>query len=674
MIIDKIHREKIKEKSISSSVKNGIAPASKNVKSIINDYLANINPGKCNVDFIDIESYSKSNPQKWNTIMKQIDYEVDTMIKAQKTIKDEINYLGSRITELQDKAVSETQKINQRILNLKEILANSTTYTNKNYIFDDFKNIEFYSDKERNLPSTTAFIDLLNKRVSNIKKDYEFSNISLESASININIDTNGEGSVIGDIKNVIKNNNRPVLISSESNINLYFNAEIEIVLLIPTFMNNIKINLSSVSKIKCSLRIVDEDGITHTLNDIETINLAEWSFIQKKVAKFYITFAADKQSGVTEQKLYTSSFMLNKIEAFNDFFETTSTFVTKAMNFPQILDAVKLEANDVLMPKTNIEYFIAIDNGIAPLNWVNVKNNCETSLNILNEKQEILNNTIPYYGHAINNDCYLIGTLNKHYNSNSLMLLSGYQQWNVEILNSSKFDSNYTLNMNDYSKDKIIERTSIDYESYKINVKQNKMYAMSTIVYCDKEFESKEFYINSNVPKGSTFQTIVIFNHNVVKKTKGTYKFAFRKGKNIINILLFTNKDCSFTHNLNFKTISQNCGHGGKLRQVSESYLKNNLYKNNDEYFCVDSSNNILVKINPLQLSEYFKSDIQKTDFNFQDYTRYYLSYKYLPKENYHLCLKNNIPNTNIRLMAVFNSESIYISPELTSYVLKGR
>lgn len=674
MIIRQIQTDRIKKISIRNSVKNGIAPVTKNIKSIIKDYTDSFRIGCSNSDFIKIDRYSRSDPKSWNACINKIASDVDVMIEANNNLKQSVNKLGTEVTYLQHKSIVENKKISKRIYNLGNILASNTSYSSKSYIFDDFQNIEFYSDKERNLPNTTAFIDLPNKRATNFKNDYQFSHITLENSDIKFNYDSNGEVEFIGELNDLLKDTETSYNITTESNIDVYFTGEFEITMMIPTEMNTIRLRLSSMREVSCSVRIEDEDGVIHTLNTIETVDTAEWNFIQKKVTKFYINISKKNSMGITESKAFITNIIINKIDIFNDFYNTTSTMVTKKINYPQILDSIKLEVNETIISGTNIEYFAAIDNGITPLNWINIKNGQDNDLKLLYEKQELLNKNVPYFGHAVQNNCYIIGSLNKHYNSNSIKLLSGYQQWNVEILSHEKFNSNYELNMSDYNKDKIVGRTSIDYESYKISLKRSKIYAMSTVVYCDKSFDTKEFYINPDISKGSTFQAIVIFNNNIVKKTKGTYKFAFREGRNKINILLFSNQDCTFTHNMNFKTLSQNCGHGGKLKQVSESYLKNNVNKNNDEYFCIDSNGNILIKINPNELSEYFKSDIEQNDINFQDYTRYFLNYKFLPKENYHLCLKNNIANTDVRFMAIFNSENIFTSPQLYSYTLKGR
>lgn len=673
-LISNIHIEKIKENAISNSIRNGFSPSSKNINSIISDYIYHYDIGNCNANYLSIPRFSKSSSKKWNDTMKFLDNDINVLYEANNRLRSDINKIGNELIYLQNKVSNENKKTNQRIENLKNILSNDINYTYKTYIFDDFENVEFYSKDSRNIPATTSFVDLVSKSVSNPKADFKYSDVNLSKCSVDIRHDSNNNFLITGELINTINKSNIPTIISSEDSISCDMSFDIEISSLIPFYCNNIKIELNSIGYIDCNLKVKDVDDITHTIGSTTTMNFAEWSFDNKEINTIIISFDKRDSSGISDIKTYTNLIAINSINVSNDLYKNKSVFVSKSIKYNTILDTIKVNVIDEVFNGTNIEYFVGVDNNKDSINWINIKKDKETFLNLLEKKDEILCNEIPYFGHKMKNNCYMIGNLRKHFNSNSVKILSGYQQWNVEVLSNSKFNGNYILDMNDYNKSEVIERTSIDYESYKIRIKPNKMFAMNTIIYSDKDYETLEYYIKPKVSKGSTFQCIVIFNNNIIKNTNGTYKFAFRKGRNVVSTLMYSNEECVFTHNMNFKTVSENCCHGGKMKQVSENYLYNNVNTDNDTYYCIDSNGNIIVKLNPMQLSEYFKSEIDKDDINFQDHTRFLLSYKYLAERNYSLCLRNNMPDVGIRFMAMLSSESKYISPKLINYTVEGR
>ena len=390
-LLTDIHIEKIKENAISNSIKNGFSPSSKNINSIINDYIYHYNIGESNTNYLSIPKFSKSNSKDWNNVMIFLENDINVLYEANNRLRRDINKIGNELIYLQNKVTNENNKTNKRIENLKSILSTDINYTYNTYIFDDFENVEFYNKDSRNIPATTSFVNLVNKSVSNPKSDFKYSDVNLSKCNIDIKYDSNNNFLINGELANIINKSNIPIIISNEDSISSSMAFDLEISSLIPFYCNNINIELNSIGYIDCTLKIKDTHDITHTISTITTMNFAEWSFDIKEINSIMISFDKKVSSGVSDIKSYTNLIAINSINASNDLYKNKSVFVSKPIRYKTILDSVKLNVVDEIFNGTNIEYFIGVDNNKDSINWINIKKDKETYLNLLEEKDEIL-------------------------------------------------------------------------------------------------------------------------------------------------------------------------------------------------------------------------------------------------------------------------------------------
>ena len=137
-LISNIHIEKIKENAISNSIRNGFSPSSKNINSIINDYIYHYNIGESNTNYLSIPKFSKSNSKDWNDVMIFLENDINVLYEANNRLRRDINKIGNELIYLQNKVTNENNKTNKRIENLKSILSTDINYTYNTYIYHPF--------------------------------------------------------------------------------------------------------------------------------------------------------------------------------------------------------------------------------------------------------------------------------------------------------------------------------------------------------------------------------------------------------------------------------------------------------------------------------------------------------------------------------------------------------
>lgn len=677
MLINKTQINSIKGKTTENLVRSGVEPTIFEVYSAVDDYFMNYKLGRPTFKPMEIEPHKVSNKMEWNKSVKELGNDIGIMVDSINILKDNVITMEDTIDYKKSLAESKIKNLNLRIKSLKNSLSSDEVYLGKSFTFYNFYDTEFYGNENINLPYTTAFVDLLYKRVTSQKTTLINAKYNLESSEILLSSSSNADGySVSGDIRNIVNDSiNGSCMIEQSGISDDKRSIDITIVLPEPVTLSTISIVLNTINDIEGSLTLNTVDGeevkiYTETFSD--TI---EWNFDSPMIVSFKITLSKLVADGVNDN-MYKYYYIIKNISASLDTFERTSSYISKKIEYDEILDEVNVVVDEMIMPDTNIQYFVGIDNEVDIIDWISVSNGKNVSLNVLKPEEAILNKRLSNYGESVGDDCYKVGTIRNHVNRNSIKILSGYQQWNAEVFNKPNFDVNYKINIADYDKDFLVGTKNIDAESYKLTIKENKLVVMQTTVFCDDDYVLDENEIKS-ITNGAKLQTELYLNNNKIPVgSNKTYSLPFKKGRNKVIILMYSTgaAETNILFNVNFKRVSQNIGCGGKMKLISIDSLRLNVMVNTNNYYAIDNSNNIIVKYNPKMETEYIKSEYSGNDVNYQDYMRYYLSYKYLPKDKYNKCLKNGVPNVNIRFMATLFSNKDTLSPQIKSYSILAK
>ena len=675
MIINKIQNNVLKEITISNLIKNGIEPTTLEVSNIMMDYYLNYKSGRPTYKPLDIIPHTISNKDEWNKAISNLGYDINILYKA-------INELPEKLTNIEDKIEfnkyiieSKLTELNLRIKSLKSTLANNKMNLSKSFTFHNFYNSEMHGNRKINLPYTSSFIDLIYKRVTNHKTTPISNKLNLSKAQIYLNNNgTYNYSGIEGELSNALNDDlDKRVLIKQTDLNNNSRSISINVELYSIEQLSSISITLNSINEVVADLYITTDEGEKINIYQENITDTVEWNFEPVKVVSFEIVLTKEYADGYSDNS-YIYYYIIKNISAHLDTYELSSTYVSAPITYDKIIGTVNLNVNNRIMSDTSIEYFVGVDDGSSVIDWINVKNNKDTSLRLLKSKEEVLNDNIPNYGKYLGDGCYYVGDINDYINDNSLRLISGYQQWSCEVLSKEAFNDSYSINLSDYDKNIVVGNQNIDCESYKLTISKNRLIVLQTVVYCDEEVisELNEITLLSNNCK---LQSKVYLNNNLIDITKGKYNLALRKGKNKVIVLLYGTGESKIDliFNFNLKKVSQNISCGGKMKQVKAETLRKRVKSNSDGYYAIEG-NKILVKYNPKCSTNHITSEYEESDVNYQDYMRYFLTYDYLPQSNYSKCLKDGSPNVSLRFMATLYSNSVNLSPQILNYTLETK
>lgn len=211
-------------------IKKSVIPTKVSVYNILSDYYDRNDLGKPEFKPLIIEKNSVSNPKKWNESFKGLDNDLNNLFKClveqnNKIVSNNETYLYEN-----DKLNYNLKLLRLSVDNLVDTLnAKGNLYTS-HQTFNDFYSTELIGDIKRNIPETTSYIDLVQKKVVNDKKTSAKDKINISNSKINILLNNNiiNEKS-IGNIKNILNDYTNEVYYVDYETNNNEKNFDIEI-------------------------------------------------------------------------------------------------------------------------------------------------------------------------------------------------------------------------------------------------------------------------------------------------------------------------------------------------------------------------------------------------------------------------------------------------------------
>ena len=186
MSISKIQRErKIKEFS-EELTKKGIEPNNYEINNMLREYFDNHIIGMPYYAPIKQTPYEQSSKDDYNHNFETFREDIETAYQAD----IEANNKAVSIQEYYDTEKSlvlhAIDKIVLRANNLQESLKTNKKIQEHVEVFDNLYGLEMYGNEERNLPYTTSFIDLLQKKVYTEKTNSQINRTILNRESVNL--------------------------------------------------------------------------------------------------------------------------------------------------------------------------------------------------------------------------------------------------------------------------------------------------------------------------------------------------------------------------------------------------------------------------------------------------------------------------------------------------------
>ena len=679
-MIDEIQNKIQKEKIVNKLIKNGIKPTQKNVISELNDYYVNHKLGNKTYSHKQLHQGDISNKDNYNKEFNNIYNDISVMYDSYNNIYNSMITLDDKIDSISSEIKNNIAYINNKIKNINNILSGEQ-YNYYTYTFSNYSNTEFNEVKKINLFKTTAFVDLLNQRVTNNKVTNTQSIVDISNCSI-----TTSASEIKGSINDLLLMNNKSCKIINDSisknsklKISLVFNEAI--------MFNTLKIQLDSLEDVSAYIEVYDKNNNCKRYCSSGFKDSFEWNTNELEKSSLVNIYLSKNDYDSINDNLYRFIYIIRNITLCNDTYTKNSIYVSKPVEINDLFNEIKLEKKDKIFSDTSIDYYISIGNTMIDskydnpelLSWININSKKYTDLNILTNKTLLKyanNNNMYKYN---NKKLYKICDLDKYTDTKNIKIQKQYQQFKVmQLKPNDKFDKKYELNINDFINNYDVKY--IDCESYDLNIKTNTFYAFTQSINCDDECYSYNHFIklinSDNQEEGKTHSLsykVYLNNDIVTVNDDDTYSFSFKKGINTLVIIAYVNSDylyADINFNFNLKDITNNIYSSDVMEYKTPYELTNkNLY---NCYTII--KNSIYVLDNPENTTDSVKSvNITKSDINYQDKIRYKIEYKYLKDENYNYAkyIKDNQICIPIRFMCVLNSKNNKVSPHLYQYSL---
>lgn len=675
--ISAIQKKRKTKQFTQELLQKGIEPNNFELNKMLTEYFDNHTMGMPYYAPIKQKPYEESNKADYNHNFRTFQEDIETAYQA----NIEANNLAVAMQEYYDleksKVCNALEKLALRVENIREAL--KTTSHIKQYVqaFEDLYEVEFYGNARRNIPYTTAFIDLLQKAVYTDKTSSKINKINMNGAAIRVDGVTTFESTVIsGDLKNVLKDT-----ISDQYIITATSHSEGEKAISIIvdlgklTEFNSVIFKYVSTRNMLCQLSL-SEDGKNYIpVYDVSNTEHIEWTFRNKTAQYIKIVCVKDEPDGISAKgDKFEYYYIFKNITIAKEEYESKSVFVSKVIDFDDLTSVIKLDATDMIFNHTRIDYFIGFDNGVDKIGWDAIENHREHELFMFQKRHKIVNHHIDEFGtHGGFLNAYKIYELPKNVNRNSIKVTPGYNMWSVNRYNRKKGDSNdgFSLVTGDFSDHvEICDKTQMfmDCENYDaFNIQSNVLYIMTQYVSLEQSMHLYDNFIkimdtDCKAEYSQAEIRVFVNGYEVTAGDNHKYSFALRKGVNKIQIAIYTPSDTATVrrlyHNLNFKALTNNVFACVPMKYTSNTIL-DKVVGDTYQYYTI-RNNAIYVKCDP---DDMIKSELEDMG--------YFITYSCLREDMIDYFEDNHI---KFRIMAVLNSNDKNVSPKLINFRITGR
>lgn len=667
-----------KEEYITQLVQKGIEPNNFELNKLLTEYFDNHILGMPYYSPIKQIPYEESSKKDYNHNFETLNEDINTIYEA----NIEVNNKAVAIQEYYDTEKSKVfhaiDKIVLRTNTLQESLKSNKKIQEYIEVFDSLYNLEMYGDESRNIPYTTSFVDLLQKRIYTEKVNSQVNKMLINNGSVVLNGVNNFESyTEDGNIQNILNDTINDIYIfTGQSFVNTDKKVDIYVDLGKLMTFNTIILRSTSSNDVVFTASLSDDGDNYYTIYDIEGKDIIEWNFDKKTARYIKLTITKQEADGMTtinNTYIYEYYYILKNLTIANEQFEMKSVLVTKPIEFMNLTNFVKLDAKDMTFNNTRIDYFIGFDNGTGKIGWDSIENHKEHEL-FMFEKQHKIANFGTYENFAEKssiNGLYKIFELPDGTNVNSLKVIPGYNMWAVTEYNRTQGDSDdgFSLTSGDitnYIKQCFKNYEFMDCENYHdFQISTNVLYIFTQYIDAPSSSLVSDKYIHVINSEGeSVTSDIKVFLNGYEQSIddNGKYAFNIRKGVNKIQIAVYSPSSQILTryleHNINFKELTNDVYAYPQMKYTNNKTL-GSLMDYTFEYYTI-RNNTIYVNFDPENLISKENDDMG------------FMIIYYSLKPDMERYFSNN--KLKFRIMAVLSSKDKNMSPSIINFKITGK
>lgn len=681
MSISSIQRKRKTEELTQQLLKKGIEPNNYELNRLLAEYFDNHVLGTPYYKPIKQKPYEESSKDDYNHNFKSLQEDLNTIYSANIEANNKAVAMQEYYDLEKNKVRNALTKLALRVENISEALKSTSMVKQYVQVFDDLYGVEFYGNAKRNIPYTTSFIDLLQKKIYTDKSNVKVNKMSMNNATISINgLNSFQSYEIKGDINKVLTDTISDLyVISAQSTNDEEKTLDILIDLGSLLTFNTVSFKYTSTREMLCELYLSEDDENYIPVYDVSSRDFIEWNFNEKTAR--YIKIVCHKSepdghgAGNSYMTLYDYYFIFKNISVAKEEFESKSVFVSKIIDFDGLTSTVKLDATDKVFNNTRIDYFIGFDNEADKIGWDAIENHEDHKLFMFEKRHKILNYHIESFAEeGLVLDLYKLYKLPDNVNRNSIKLTPAYNMWSVKRYNRKDGDSGddaFTLATGDFSNHIAkcnMTQLFMDCDNYDtFDIQTNVLYIMTQFVSLEqaKNLFNKFIRVTDTDCKDDIEDAEIRVFLNGYEVTTGNnkqYSFALRKGVNKIQIAIYCNSNTATVkrlyHNLNFKELTNDVFGFVPMRYTNNTTL-DKLHDDTYQYYTIKDGY-IYVKCNP--------DDMIKSSINDMGY---FISYYCLREDMIGYFEDNHI---KFRIMAVLTSNDRNVSPELINFRITGK
>ena len=681
MSISKIQRDRKIRQFAQELAQKGIEPNNYELNNLLREYFDNHTMGMPYYSPIKQIPYEESSKNDYNHNFYTFNEDIETVYEA----NIEANNKAVSIQEYYDtekaKVFHAIDKIVLRANCLQESLKSNKQIQEYVEVFDSLYGLELYGDESRNIPYTTSFIDLLQKKVVTEKTNSQVNKLSIVNAKISLTgLDNFGGYDTQGDLDKILNDTINDVYIFTGQSSNN--NAKsLSLIVDLDEIMkfNTVFFKSTSSNDMTFTLALSDDGNNFYTVYDINGKDLLEWNFETKAARYLKITCTKNEADGesVNTQgyNVYEYYYIFKNITIALENFESQSILVTKPIEFSNLTNFIKLDAVDMTYSNTRINYFIGFDNSHDKIGWDAINNHEEHQLFMFEQRHNIAN-TGTYEDYGVQSDLtglYKVFQLPSGVNINSLKVTPGYNMWSVHRYNrlDGDYDDGFHLKETDVTEFiKKCTKTQLfmDCENYtNFELHSNVLYLFTQYVDSPETISIYNKFIRvitnqeGDTDADSTVR-LFVNGYEQVAGDNGLYAINFKKGVNKVQMAIYCPASHVITrflyHNLNFKEITNDVFAFKPMQYTNVNMLQKSLEPNYN-YFTI-KNNVIYVNIDPKEMIRSINNDMG-----------FFISY-YGLKPNMQQYFKAN--KLRFRIMAVLTSKSKNVSPSILNFRITGK
>lgn len=659
-----------KNEFIRDKLAAGIIPSNFEISQSIQQYKEKSSFGLPSFKPIKQMSHGLSSSSSYNQNFKQLGHDLDIAYQAnalnnKKAIESEENQHIER-----NKIFGKVKELKLRLKFIEEALLNGSVVEHVTHTFNNFYNVDFNGDSVRNIPKTTAFVDLNGSYITLERLTQAINKYDISSA--NVVMTHKEETTTSGSLSSLFKTTvNETFSMLTETPNNGTDEHQIWIELKNQLEANYFSVLLSSAHNVVATLRVIDTNDHEELLYDQQRTELMEWSFNARKIKRIGLTLKKTEPDGCDETGM---NYYLYVLKDFSLSLETTKTngvFVSSKISLKKLPNLVTLKANATVFKDTEIKYYLGIDRADSIVDWVAVKNKQPIDLGLLHRKTKHYTGKEQGFGstYESKNNLYQVGTLPTHALTETVQLKAGCGLWRVDVVNyqNTSWAGTY-LNLNTLSLDELRTLPNVTNQTYflhpsqPLTVSPNEFHVLTQYVYADQEAQINGCgFIASSTQLDQLSQRVFI-NGTEILSHQSLSTVRLRQGLNKIQIAVSLKKGTRLSVLVNYplKDAGREIYALRPLKEVTLAQLRT-MPSDYECYAITDRK--VIVNHPPKNLTTSRGPAGIPTDFN----QPYRLDYQINQNQTESL----TDAHTSLRVMAVLSTQNPDFAPILSDYQL---